>query len=389
MAKIIVVGSLAESLVVFRGVLLQDMVRNGHEVIACAPKAPDFVRAELHDYGVAYHEIQLERTKMNFLNDLRSLLAFVKFLITEKPDVVLTYTIKPNIYGSFSAVLARVPLIGMLITGLGHPFSDKAGRLLRFVSGFLYRLAITGRHVVFFQNPDDMSFFLEKKIVKKSNRIVLINGSGVDLNQFQSRPLPEKVSFLLLARLLKEKGVREYAEAAGKLKKKYPDVHFRLAGPFREDRFHVSREELEQWTKEGLVEYLGLLMDVRNVLEEAFVYVLPSYREGTPRSVLEALAMGRPVITTDAPGCRETVVDGVNGFLVPPKDAEALAEAMEKFILEPSLGHRMGQAGRSLAEKKYEVHAVNRVILDNLGLLCEFSEENIPYREQTAPREIK
>jgi glycosyltransferase involved in cell wall biosynthesis len=389
MAKIVVVGSLAESLVVFRGVLLQDMVKNGHEVIACAPRAPDFVRDELKKYGVAYQDIQLERTTMNIFNDLRSLAAFVRFLRAEKPDIVITYTIKPNIYGSFSALLAGVPVIGMMITGLGHPFSDKASRLLRFFSGFLYRLAITKKHVVFFQNPDDMAFFQRKGIVKKSNRLILINGSGVDLDQFPPKPLPEAVSFLLLARLLKEKGVREYAEAARKLKNKYPEVRFRLAGPFRENQFHITRQELDQWTEEGCIEYLGQLEDVRKVLEETFVYVLPSYREGTPRSVLEALSMSRPVITTDAPGCRETVVDGVNGFLVPPENAEALANAMERFILQPSMGQEMGAASRRLAEKKYDVHEVNRVILDSLGLLGNFPEGKQAGSGHSIPSEIK
>lgn len=369
MAKIVIIGSHANSLINFRGNLIKDMIKNRHEVITCAPGASQNLRTELAKYGAVYHDINLERTGLNLLRDLSLLLRLIIYLRSVRPDVVLTYTIKPNIYGSICAVLAGVPLIGVMITGLGHPFSDKAGKFLKSISTFLYRLAITKNHVVFFQNQDDMDVFLNNKIVQKHNRLVLINGSGVDLNTFTPTKLPTEVSFLLIARIIKEKGIREYAEAARILKEKYPEVRFRLAGPLKDDRFYIPRNELDRWIEEGFIEYLGYLKDVRPAIGETLVYVLPSYREGTPRSVLEALAMARAVITTDAPGCRETVVDGLNGFLVPKENAIDLAAAMEKFILQPSLGRQMGTAGRRIAEEKFDVQKVNQVILDNLGLL--------------------
>ena len=373
MAKIVIIGSYAGSLVSFRGNLIKEMADNGHEVIACAPNASNSIKEKLNELGATYHDIGLNGSGMNILRDLRSLKNMYKSLKIFKPDIVLTYTIKPNVYGSICARLAKVPMVGLMITGLGHPFSDSAGKLLKTIATLLYRLAITKKQVVFFQNRDDMEMFLDKRIVNKSNRLVLVNGSGVDTSYFSAKELPDNVSFLVMSAFKMEKGVREYAEAARKLKNKYPDVRFFLAGRLKEDRFHISQEELNQWIEEGSVECLGFVEDVRNLLEETFVLVLPSYyREGIPRSILEALAMARPVITTDAPGCRETVVDGVNGFLVPARDSEALAKAMERFILQPKLGYEMGVASRRLAENKFDVHKVNRVILDNLGLLCNF-----------------
>jgi glycosyltransferase involved in cell wall biosynthesis len=369
MAKIVIIASFAESLIKFRGHLIQDMIKHNQEVIACAPDAPDHIKEELNKMGATYCDIRLNRTGLNILQDFLLFINLVKFLKKQKPDVVLTYTIKPNIYGSLSSFFAGVPLVGAMITGLGHPFSESSGKLFKFMVSFLYRVAITKKHVIFFQNQDDMELFLKRRIVKKNNRLVLINGSGVDLNHFPARKLPEEVSFLLVARLIKEKGIREYAAAAKILRRKYPAVRFRLVGPFTDDRFHISREELDRMVDDGHVEYVGPLKDVRTAIEESFVFVLPSYREGTPRSVLEAMAMSRPIITCNSAGCRETVVDGVNGYLVPTGDAEALADAMEKFFLQPSLGLEMGAASRRIAEEKYDVREVNRVILENLGLI--------------------
>ena len=182
------------------------------------------------------------------------------------------------------------------------------------------------------------------------------------------KPLPQQPRFLLIARLLADKGIREYVAAARTLKKRYPQAQFRIAGYTDSNPLSISATELEVWESKGIVEYLGSLDDVRPALADTQVYVLPSYREGTPRTVLEAMATGRPIITTDSPGCRETVVEGENGFLVPIKDAEALAAAMERFIIEPGLGARMGSASLQLARDKYDVHKVNAAIMRGMGL---------------------
>jgi len=371
MAKVMVVGSMADSLVGFRGALLQEMSGLGHEVIACAPENSAEVAAQLSHLGARYQPLPLQRTGMNPLQDLYSLFCFANFFRHNRPDVVLNYTIKPTIYGSIGAALAQVKTISSMVTGLGSAFACEtfSQRLFSLLAASLYRIGLHSNRVVFFQNPDDMSLFVRRGIVSQKNRPTLINGSGVDLDHYVVKPLPKEPVFLLIARLIREKGIREYAEAARIIKRKYPNASFRLVGSIDTSPRGISVKELEGWCASGLIDYLGRLDDVRPALAEASVYVLPSfYGEGVPRSILEAMAMGRPIITTDAPGCRETVIPGRNGFLVPVHDIMALALAMEHFLLYPGLIQSMGMASRQLAEAKFNVHDVNRIILQELEL---------------------
>jgi glycosyltransferase involved in cell wall biosynthesis len=228
---------------------------------------------------------------------------------------------------------------------------------------WLYRLALTFTNKVFFQNPDDIRVFEELRIVKP-DKVVQINGSGVNIEDFSPAPLPVgQVVFLLIARLLREKGINEYVEAAGIVKAKYPDARFMLVGwTFDDNPSAISPKQVESWRKEGLVEIYSETEDVRPFIAESSVYVLPSYREGTPRTVLEAMAMGRAIITTNAPGCRETVKEGINGFLVPVKDSQTLAKVMERFIIETQLVTRMGEESRKITEEKYDVQKVNAIV---------------------------
>jgi glycosyltransferase involved in cell wall biosynthesis len=255
-----------------------------------------------------------------------------------------------------------------MITGLGFAFTDGAGvkrRISELVATQLYRRALKRASTIIFQNQDDFAFFRERRILGGRDATV-VNGSGIDLSHFEPAPLPSGPDFLMIARLLGNKGVREYAAAAAKLKAKHPHARFRLVGYHAPGPDAVSPEEAESWS--GAVDFLGKLEDVRPAIAQARVYVLPSYREGTPRSTLEALAMGRPVVTTDAVGCRETVNEGVNGFRVPVRDVNSLAEAMERFILEPELADTMGRESRLLAERRFDVHSVNAGILEAAGL---------------------
>lgn len=370
MSRIVVIASHAESLINFRGHLLSDMARKGHEVIACAPGLHPKITEKLHRRGVSYRPLALERTGMNPARDFLFLLNLTRMLRRLRPDAVLGYTVKPVIYGSLAARLAGVPGIYVMITGLGYAFMGQRpkDRLLNQVIQRLYRLALKGVRTVFFQNPDDARLFLDKRLVEDARKVMLVNGSGVDLTYFSESPLPNKPVFLLIARLLRDKGVAEYAEAAMLLKRRYPQAEFLLAGWRDRHPNAVTNEELERWTGSGALRYLGALEDVRPAITSSSVYVLPSYREGTPRTVLEAMAMGRPVITTDAPGCRETVIPGENGFLVPVREVESLAEAMERFILDPAMAPRMGRRSREIAEEKYDVHKVNRVIMESMSL---------------------
>ncbi|HHV77979.1 MAG TPA: glycosyltransferase family 4 protein [Syntrophothermus lipocalidus] len=369
MARILIVSHYAKSLLNFRGELIKKMVELGHEVVALGPEAG--FEEKLKDLGAGYIQIPLERTGLNPLRDISTLLALVLEMRKLKPDVVFSYAVKPVIYGSLAARAAGVPAVYSMITGVGSVFLEESGRynLLARLVKLLYKAALRSNHVVFFQNPDDLLLFKKKCLLPSDCKAVLVNGSGVNVQRFSYVEPPLKpISFLLVARLIYHKGIREYVEAARLLKTRYPEVLFKLLGPLDTNPSAIGEKELETWVNEGVIEYLGETDDVRPYLAACSVYVLPSYREGTPRSVLEAMAVGRPVITTDVPGCRETVKDGVNGFLVPVKNSVALAEAMERFILNPEMIVEMGKKSREIAEQKYDVHKVNRVILEAMGL---------------------
>ncbi|PYG00003.1 glycosyltransferase involved in cell wall biosynthesis [Thioalkalivibrio sp. ALE21] len=372
--RMAVVSAHARSLTNFRGPLIRALRDAGVEVHALAPEVTrnDGVRAELESWGVHLHDVPLSRTGLSPLEDVRALFSLRRKLRWIAPDAVFSYNIKPVIYGTLAGSMARVPCRYGLITGLGYAFSEnpRGKRLvIQKAALALYRAAGARISTMFFQNPDDRDQFLELGIVNSGERTQLVNGSGVDLEHFSPKPQPgSEIVFLMVARLLGAKGVREFAEAAIRLKHKYPRVRFRLAGDLDDNPDVIAREELESWTENGHVEYLGRISDVRPEMEKATVYVLPSHREGTPRTVLEAMATGRPVITTDAPGCRETVEHGENGFLVPVKDVDALEAAMERFVLDPDLARRMGEKSLQMAVEKYDVHKVNQVMLRRMGV---------------------
>ncbi len=368
--KIIVLASYANSLLNFRQELLEAMVDKNHSVIACAPGKNEFVEKRLNSLGIRYQPLKFERTGMNPLKDALAFLRLISLFNEIKPDLLLSYTIKPVIYGSLAARLSNVEKMYSIITGLGYVFEGDTykRRLIRSLVRVLYKIALSSNTKVFFQNPDDLALFNKLGIVKQEQQ-VLINGSGVNLQKFRERNSPTNpCSFLLIARLLKEKGIAEYVEAAKRIKKRYPHAAFRLLGPYDPNPASIQPYEINAWHQAGIIEYLGETRDVRPFIAEAGVYVLPSYyREGTPRSILEAMAMGKPVITTDSPGCRETIDKGRNGFLIPVRDTIALINAMERFILDPSLIDKMGKQSRLYAEKRYDVHKINEDILNAIG----------------------
>jgi lipopolysaccharide/colanic/teichoic acid biosynthesis glycosyltransferase len=367
--KILLAGNYAPALLLFRGEFIRDLVRAGHEVVCTAPEDDEKTRDALAQMGVRYRTVPLKRTGMNPLRDCITFLCYLWTFLEERPDVVLTSSIKPVIYGGLAAWLARVPRRFGMITGLGYAFSHRQGLrglLNRLVRG-LYALVMPRYQAVFFLNPDDKALFDAEKLTRSTTAVVL-NGEGVNLDHYACRPpQQDPVEFLLVARLLRAKGVPEFCEAALMLAPRYPQARFRLVGWHDKGPDSVSEADIARWTAGG-VQYDGPADDVRPALHSASVYVLPSHREGTPRSTMEAMSTGRPVITTDAPGCRETVKHGENGFLVPAGDTAALAAAMEKFITQPQLIAPMGARSRAMAEERYDVRKVNRIIFRTMRL---------------------
>lgn len=368
----LIISSFPDSLLHFRGHLMAALIAKGLQVHVAAPGLPDdsAVRQQLQALGYVVHSLPMRRTGTNPVTDAFTMWLLWRLMRRIRPSYVLGYTIKPVIYGSLAAWLAGVPSRFALITGLGYAFQGKADarRFLRALVQRLYGLALRHTHKVFFQNPDDQCLFRSLGLLPMSTPSCVVNGSGVDLASFAVAPLPAGQHFLLIARLLGDKGVREYVMAAQRIKAVHPTVRFSLVGWIDENPDAIAQDELDAWIQAGTLDFLGRLSDVRSAIAACSVYVLPSYREGTPRTVLEAMAMGRAVITTDAPGCRETVIDGENGFLVPIKSVDSLCDAITRFLTDPTLAARMGQRGRQLAENKYDVHKVNELMLVEMGI---------------------
>jgi glycosyltransferase involved in cell wall biosynthesis len=365
-----VLGSYAPSLILFRGPLIADLVKRGYRVVAMAPAIGEEVRAGLRRIGAEALDVPVINNSLNPWSALRSLSLLTRRFREIAPDAVIAYTIKPVTLGALAAARAKVPKIVALVTGLGFAFTEGSGsrrRLSRVVATHLYRRAFRRCSSIIFQNPDDRDYFAAAGIIPRDAKVTVVNGSGIDLDAFPPAPLPPEPRFLMISRLLGDKGVREYGAAAVRLKRRYPEAVFRLVGYFDGSPDSIAEEELEAM-RAGGVEFLGRMDDVRPALAEASVYVLPSYREGTPRSVLEAMAMGRPVVTTDAPGCRQTIEQGRSGLLVAPRDEAALEAAMERFIVAPELIAPMGAAARERAEAVFEVHAVNDSVFRAAGL---------------------
>lgn len=362
-------GSFAQSLISFRGRLIEAMITRGHQVHVSAPNISNEIAAKLLAMGATVHDVVLARTGTNPLADLHYAFALFQIIKAISADHVIGYTIKPNIWGSIAAKCAGAKSSSM-VTGLGYSFIAGVGlrrRILQFVMKKIYTLATSLNDRVVFQNPDDKRDFIAAGCLADPNKAVLVNGSGVDMDHYTQAELPSGPSFLMIARLLVSKGLREYGEAALAVLRERPDCRFALAGFFDEGPDGIKKSEVERWIAGGL-QYFGPLDDVRPAIREASVYVLPSYREGTPRSVLEAMAMGRAIITTDVPGCRETVVDGVNGLLVKSREIESLIAAMIRLADDPVARKRMGAASFNYARERFAVDRVNQTLLIHLGL---------------------
>jgi len=377
--KIFVIGVLPSSLINFRGGLIKEMALRSDKVFALSNSATREEIEGIEALGCRTLNYNVARNGLNPLSDLRTFLDLSKAIRSESPEKILSYTIKPVIWSGLAARGTNTSHYAM-ITGLGFAFQPGGllkNLLIRLVSS-LYKMALKNAKAVIFQNRDNMQVFIEKGLVP-SEKCFLVNGSGVDLSHFKPTPLPSKPNFTLIARLLGDKGIREYVQAARLVKQKYPQAVFNLVGPDDPSPDGISLSEVLSWSEEGIINYHGATTDVRPYLEKCAIYVLPSYHEGMPRTVLEAMAMGRPILTTDVSGCRETVENGKNGWLVPRANVQMLAERMTWFIEHPEQWGEMGNKSHRMAREKFDVNEVNKIILDIMGLnenaKCESSDE--------------
>jgi glycosyltransferase involved in cell wall biosynthesis len=368
------ITSQAFSLHNFRGPLIRALVHKGVKVFALAPDYNEASRAEVIALGAEPLDAPMSRAGMNPLKDARDLWRLRQQLVKLRVDASFTYFIKPVIYGTLAARLAGISRRFAMIEGAGYVFIDQDDasflrRLLRFILMGLYRFALQSASLVFLLNLDDYALFVDGGMVA-ADKVVLLNGIGVDLDYFSPQPVNfEPICFMMAARLLRTKGVYDYIAAARLVKAQYPEIRFLLLGSVDVNPDSLAQSEIDGWVAEGLIESPGHVADVTYWLKQTSVFVLPSYyREGIPRSIMEAMAMQRPVITTDTVGCRDMVEDGVNGFKVPMRNPEALSKAMLAFVEHPQWIEQMGKASRMMAENKYDVNQVNAKILSDMKI---------------------
>ncbi|MCZ8079023.1 MAG: glycosyltransferase family 4 protein [Rhodobacteraceae bacterium] len=342
----------------FRRPIVQSLLQAGHRVTVLAPA--DDMLTDLQRIGCAVVPLKMDVRGLNPVADLALVRRFRAIFREQRPDVVLSFTIKNNVFGGLAARLTGMPFVPN-VTGLGTAFLS--GWLLQWIAEALYRMAFRGLPVVFFENDDDRALFEARGMLRPGQAQVL-PGTGIDLAHYGAVPMPghapEAPVFLMVARLLRDKGVIEFVEAARRIKAEYPQARFQLLGPAGvQNRTAIHLDEVQRWVDDGIIDYLGTRTDVRPLLQAADCVVLPSYREGAPRTLIEASAMARPVIATDVAGCRAVVDADITGFMCQPRDAESLAAAMRRFLhLSPEARAEMGAAARRKMEREFDERIV-------------------------------
>lgn len=371
---VLVIAGLAWSLVNFRLELMRRMIANGHRVLAAAPDFDTETETTLRAEGIEPLTVPMHRTGLNPSQDVQTLQALRKLIRDRRPDVILPYTMKPIVYGSLAARLEGHPRCYPLFTGLGYAFSEAAPqgkrRIVRRVAIELHRHALQSIRLGFYYNSADLADLRRFRMIPAAARMVAVPGSGADTDHFAATPIPDGIPvFLFVARMLRSKGIEDLLEAARILRDEGRDFRLELLGPTDSNPDAIDAETLQLWHDSGEIIYHGATRDVRPYLANSHVFVLPTrLREGVPRTILEAMSSARAVITTNAPGCGETVGDGEGGFVVPMNDPTALAEAMRRFLDDPGLAARMGRKAREHVRMNNDVHFVNRLLLTEMGL---------------------
>lgn len=362
-----VVANSAWNVFNFRRNLIVSFLKKGYEVIVFAPDSQKY-KQKLEEIGCLFQSIELENKGTDPVSDAKFIFSLVRLYRSNKVDIALHFTVKPNIYGSIASKILGVPCINN-VTGLGTVFlhHNVSTRLAKLLYKFSFRIP---RHI-FFQNKDDYNLFIQEKIITDENSVSILPGSGVDLNHFSSKSSFKKNSkfhFLMVSRLLYDKGIIEYVEAAKNILNKKYDARFQLLGNLEEAKgLGVSKMQLDEWIDQGIVEYLGVTDDVRPYIENADCVVLPSYREGTPRSLLEGASMSKPLIATNVPGCKEVINDGINGYLCDVKSSSDLSEKFELLLkLTNDKLETMGEKSRELAVERFDQQIVSNSYLEEI-----------------------
>lgn len=374
--KVAFIGTVASSFYGFRADLIGTLLKKGHQVYAFTSECTTEDLKKIEKLGVTPITYTLNRSGLNPLADIIATYQLSKKIKATNPDLVFSYFSKPVIFGTLAAKLTQVPHVIGMLEGLGYTFTaqpeglSKKTQLIKKIQVFLYKIALPQLDQLIFLNPDDPKDLLEKYAINVKN-VEVLGGIGLNLDHYKySENFNSNISFIFIARLLAEKGIHDYIKAAKIVKEKYPSVKFTVLGAIDKEALgSLKEEELESLVKTNIIEYPGHVSNVSEWIENSSVFVLPSYyREGVPRSTQEAMAIGRAVITTDVPGCRETVVDGVNGFLVPKWNPEALAEKMIYFIEHPEQVRLMGAESYKIAVEKFDAEKVNQRLVNILGL---------------------
>lgn len=369
--KILIIGGNAWSIINFRGDLINKLKKRGNQIFSISNLLSSEEKKEIKRLGVEPIGIEINSNRVNIISDLVYFLKLRKVIISIAPDIVISYTMKPIVYSGLALFNNKKIKYFPMITGTGHIFNENS-LLIKIIRLFLIiglKLSLLKATKIIFQNKDNFNLLEKYRIVRKNNSVV-VNGSGVDTNHYHKSPLPNsELTFILIARLLIDKGIREYVEAAKLIKKKYKRVKFKLIGPRDYSLNKIDYNYILRNHEKKIINYLGFCKDVRSHITKSHVYVLPSYHEGLPRSVLEAMSMQRPIITTNAPGCKETVVNGVNGFKVPKKNINELYKRMIWFIENKKKLKKMGEMSRKIVETKFSNDKINnkliKIILKN------------------------
>ena len=375
--KIILIGTVASSFYGFRADLIRTLLKKGHQVYAFTSEYTAEDLKKIEKLGATPIIYTLNRGGLNPLADMVATYRLSKKIKAISPDLVFSYFSKPVIFGTLAAKLAKVPRVIGMLEGLGYTFTEqpeglsKKTQLIKKIQVFLYKIALPQLDQLIFLNPDDPKDLLEKYAINVK-KVEVLGGIGLNLQDYPYQPLSNihlPLKFLFIGRLLKEKGIHEFVQAAKLVKKIYPDTEFTVLGAVDHHNLGALQQtELDSLISSNIIQYPGHVSNIKDWIADSHVFVLPSYREGVPRSTQEAMAIGRAIITTDVPGCRETVVDGVNGFIVPKWYPKALAEKMIYFIENPEQTQVMGTESYKIAVEKFDAEKVNQRLVNILGL---------------------